>query len=115
MVDYPYDLPTANIIGEFAYNSYENYANTGWIGSGFMHFHYIGLLIYTLIISIIMSTLDILSNQIGIRSVIALTFIPTITMFTSSDLPTTLITHGLVISVIIVMCISPSKIRKYEE
>ena len=35
-----------------------------WIGSGFMHFHYIGLLVYSIIISIIMSVLDTISNQL---------------------------------------------------
>ena len=115
LIDYPYDLPTANIMGDYINKNASNYANTGWIGSGFMHFHFIGLFIYSVVISIVMSVLDSLSKHTGIRLVIALTFIPILTMFISSDLPTTLITHGLIISIIIVMCISPLKIHKYEE
>tara|TARA_Y100000994_G_scaffold233311_1_gene221243 strand:- start:5475 stop:6254 length:780 start_codon:yes stop_codon:yes gene_type:complete len=115
LIDYPYDLPTANIMGDYINKNASNYANTGWIGSGFMHFHFIGLFIYSVVISIVMSVLDSLSKYTGIRLVIALTFIPILTMFISSDLPTTLITHGLIISIIIVMCISPLKIHKYEE
>ena len=106
LIDYPYDIPTANIMGEFVSGKYQNYANTGWIGSGFMHFHYIGLFIYSIIISYIMSILDALSKQINTPLVIAFTTIPVLTMFVSSDLPTTLLTHGLIISIIITMCIS---------
>ena len=93
-------------MGEFVSGKYQNYANTGWIGSGFMHFHYIGLFIYSIIISYIMSILDALSKQINTPLVIAFTTIPVLTMFVSSDLPTTLLTHGLIISIIITMCIS---------
>ncbi|MAR29847.1 MAG: hypothetical protein CMG24_02810 [Candidatus Marinimicrobia bacterium] len=114
LVDYPYDLPTANIMGEYVSNKATNYANTGWIGSGFMHFHFIGLLIYTIIISIIMSILDTISKQLDTRLIIALTVIPILTMFVSSDLPTTLITHGLLFSIIIILYISPIKFKNYE-
>ena len=106
LIDYPYDIPTANIMGEFVSGKYQNYANTGWIGSGFMHFHYIGLFIYAVIISYVMSILDALSKQINTPLVIAFTTIPVLTMFVSSDLPTTLFTHGLILSIIITMCIS---------
>jgi len=115
LIDYPYDLPTANIIGDYVSNTSENYANTGWIGSGFMHFHYIGLFIYSIIISMIMSILDSFSKKAGTRLTIALTTIPMITMFLSSDLSTTLITHGLLVSMIIVMCISPRRVSQYEK
>ena len=106
IIDYPYDIPTANIMGEFVSGKYQNYANTGWIGSGFMHFHYIGLFMYTIIISYIMSILDALSKQINTPLVISFTTIPVLTMFVSSDLPTTLFTHGLILSIIITMCIA---------
>ena len=52
-----------------------------------------------------MSILDALSKQINTPLVIAFTTIPVLTMFVSSDLPTTLLTHGLIISIIITIIV----------
>ena len=103
LIDYPYDIPSAKIIGEFAYNSYETSANTGWIGSGFMQAGYIGLFIYSLIIGFVIAFIDALSHKINTGFCIAFIMIPMLTLFTSSDLPTTFITHGLLFALVIII------------
>ena len=98
LVEYPYDLSASHLIGYHYYNNKLVGANTGWLGSGYMHFGFAGMLSYALIIGILLSMVDTLAKrrELGISG--AILFTPFLTLFLSSDLPTAGLTHGLLLA-----------------
>jgi hypothetical protein len=98
LVDYPYYLNTSQIIGYHYYNNELTSANTGWLGLAYMNFGFFGLLLYALIIGLLFSVVDTLTKKGELAISSAILFIPFLTLFLSSDLPTTMLTHGLIIA-----------------
>ncbi|WP_286708247.1 hypothetical protein [Psychrobacter sp. UBA2514] len=98
---YPYgNEPITRIVG--AYLNLPNLnANTGFIASGFMQARYIGMALYTFILIVINIMLARVSNRINPLMFNAILLLPFLTLFSSSDLPTTMLTHGLLIAIII--------------
>ncbi len=99
-IDYPYTLSSTHVIGNYL-GQPEMGANTGFIASGFMHAGYFGIAIYTGIAIIIMNLINQLAMKTNKYIVLSIIFLPINAFFTSSDLFTTLLTHGLLIAMII--------------
>lgn len=88
----------AEIIGR--YMGLNSNANTGFLGAGFMHAGYIGVVIYTFIVALLMSLLDgICRSKVDIAAV----FLPIFMLYFSSDLPTVLLTKGLLLALVLVI------------
>jgi len=98
LVEYPYELDSSHLIGYHYYNNVLVGANTGWLGSGYMHFGFPGMLIYAMIISLLLSMVDTLAKRRELGISVAILFTPFFTLFLSSDLPTTMLTHGLLLA-----------------
>ncbi len=109
-ITYPYDVPPVFIIGE--YMGYpEAAANTGLFGSGYMQAGIFGILFYIFIMALVINILQqfkLLPKWI----INAIILIPMLSVFISSDLPTTFLTHGLLIAIIIVYLYSTPNKRK---
>jgi len=91
-------------------------ANNGFISSGYAQLGYMGVLIYVLIFSYILKFCDYLSAQIGSNwFCICLLIIPIRNVFLSSDLFTTLLTHGLLISVFVLILVRSPNDNGYEK
>ena len=101
LVEYPYDLNAPHLIGYHYYNNELSGANTGWLGSGYMHFGFAGMLSYALIIGLLLSMVDTLAKrrELGISG--AILFVPFFTLFLSADLPTAGLTHGLLLAMVL--------------
>lgn len=114
LLDYPYDLSPAYLIGKNYMGSSLAGANTGWIGSGFMNFGYQGMLIYAVIVALILCSLNGFSRSMDKRFVTALSLLPLMQMMTSSDLPVSLLNHGLIM-VFVLLTITSANInsKKY--
>lgn len=87
-------LKGAFLIGAQYFGNAEISANTGYLGSGYMQGGFFMLIIYSIIIGLSISIVNFFSEKISSRLIISLTFIPYLTLFTSSDLPTMLLTGG---------------------
>jgi len=97
---YPYDVEFTKVIG--AYLGFPNMsANTGFIASGFAQAGVFGIMIYTFFVIILMNIINILAKTNEKYFVMAMVFIPLNAMYISSDLPTSLLTHGVLIAVLI--------------
>lgn len=107
LVASPYDLTAPKLIGFEYFNRDEMSANTGWIGSGYANAGVLGVLIYSFLIGVLFSFLDAYSNRLGVRVVTAMFALPVFTLLTSTDLATMLITHGLAVSVLVLMVARP--------
>lgn len=101
LLDYPYDLNAVNLIGYYAYNRELCSANTGWIGSGYMHFGLAGMFFYAVIIGLLLKIVDKLSTTKNNEITISIFSISFMNIFTSSDLPTSLLTHGFLLLIFI--------------
>lgn len=99
----PYSLPSVLLIGYEFYGDMEIAANTGWIGSGFANFRLYGVLIYSILLGFILSYFAAVGKRVGERFVLCATFIVVITLLSSTDLTTSLMTHGLLALIVIMM------------
>jgi hypothetical protein len=98
LIEYPYDLDSSHLIGYHYYNNVLSGINTGWLGSGYMHFGFGGMFFYSLIIGLLLGIVDRIATKRDYAICGAVFFIPFFTLFLSSDLPTSMLTHGLVIA-----------------
>jgi hypothetical protein len=98
LVEYPYDLNAPHLIGYHYYNNELCGANTGWLGSGYMHFGFAGMLIYALIVGLLLGMVDTLAKRRELGISVAILFVPFFALFLSTDLPTAMLTHGLMLA-----------------
>jgi hypothetical protein len=98
LVEYPYDLDSSHLIGYHYYNNELMGANTGWLGSGYMHFGFAGMLSYALVVGLLLSMVDMLAKNREHSISGAILFVPLFAIFQSSDLPTCMLTHGLLLA-----------------
>ncbi|MGJ7607615.1 oligosaccharide repeat unit polymerase [Variovorax sp. LT1R20] len=103
LVDSTYELSAPNLIGQQYFGNEDMSANTGWIGSGFANAGYVGVIVYSVLIGMLLSFLDAYARKLGARVVISLFIIPVITMVTSADMTDMILTHGLVVAILILL------------
>lgn len=108
--EYPYDVSTARLIGGYL-GQPDMAANNGFIASGYMHFKVIGVLIFPMIVSFILFFIDSVSERLPTWLCLSIIIGPFISLFTSSDLGTTLLTHGLLLSVFILYGLSSNETK----
>jgi len=98
-IDYPYELSATHVIGEYLGNPRMG-ANTGFIGSGYMQMGLVGIITYTIIITILLTLINSFKNLPNwlLNSVMV---IPLISVFSGSDLPTSFLTHGVIVSTLL--------------
>ncbi len=101
----------AFMIGEYMTGNPDTSANTGWLGTSFMHFGYYGMFIFSLVIGLLLGLLDKLAYKTGKSLSTALVVIPFFSLFMSADLPTALMTHGLILALFLLwmLKINPRK------
>jgi hypothetical protein len=102
-IEYPYKESIPEIIGYGRWSEdVAAFANTGIFGSGYMHMGFIGMLFFTLILSVIFKFVDSISVRInkGYLLVIPILIIP-VRSVNSADLGSLLISHGLLLSLVL--------------
>jgi oligosaccharide repeat unit polymerase len=98
-------MSIANLIGLQYFNTEDSSANTGWIGSGYANAGLFGVYLYSGLIGLFFSFLNAYGRKLGARLVIALFVLPVFSMLRSADLPTMLLTHGLLIAILLLLII----------
>ena len=99
-INNPYGVQPPLVIGEYVgYPDAD--MNTGFIASGFAHAGYIGIIIYTVLSIIILNLINSFGKKIDKYIVMSIIFISLKALFISSDMLTTLLTHGLLISIVV--------------
>jgi fructose-specific phosphotransferase system IIC component len=78
-------------------------ANNGYVSHGFAHAGYFGVIIYSIILGLLLKLIDDMTyNKLPLWFSISLSIAPLRTVLINSDLFTTMLTHGLFISLIII-------------
>lgn len=93
--EYPYDRNFANLIAEVYFDTPNMSANTGYLASGYSNLGFVGMLIYTVILSIILVLIDSLGKSLDKSMVIGIVLF-TMLALNDGDLLTTLLTGGLI-------------------
>ncbi|MBF7071676.1 O-antigen polymerase [Aliarcobacter butzleri] len=106
--EYPYDKNFPFLIGEYLKKP-DTYANTGFIAVSFAHAGLWGIVFYTILASVIMNIINyfIVDKMKFIQFSIIL--LPIFTFFTVTDLTTTILTHGLLVSILLIIFIYSTK------
>jgi len=108
LLDYPYSEPSSKIVGRYIYNK-EVSANTGWLGTGYMHAGFTGMLLYAFLIGVLLKFIDMLALNKDNAFVTAITAIPIMVIALSSDIPTVMLTHGFMILLFLLSCFKISQ------
>ncbi|MFL2487563.1 MAG: hypothetical protein ACJ0G2_04585 [Gammaproteobacteria bacterium] len=107
-IDYPYAERMTILIGQ--YRGTEASANNGYISSGYAHAGVLGVFLYSLILGVIMSILNSMTrNTDYLWFYLALVIVPIRAVVISSDLFTSLLTHGLLISILLIFLVRQRK------
>lgn len=102
-IEYPYDLNPAKLIGRYLGMSDGN-ANNSFLSTGYMHAGITGIIFYSIIFTLILRLYDsIIINKKLIWISVAIIIIPVRATIVGADLPTALLTHGVLISLILAM------------
>jgi hypothetical protein len=105
LLDYPYPLDTPYLIGRVYFQNDRMAANTGWAGSGYMQAGFAGLLLYGAILGIVFKYIDACARRSGEQALTtAAVVIPLYALITSGDLPTSFLTHGLYLNLLLIAC-----------
>ena len=107
LINPPSYLSIPNLIGGEYLNNPEASANVGWIGSGFGNLGILGSIIYSFLLGLLMSLLDVYAKVFGIRFVITASAALMLSIVTSTDLLTSIFTHGLFYMLIFLSLLSP--------
>lgn len=101
---YPYSERITILIGQHLGS--EGSGNNGFISSGYAHAGILGIIIYSVIFGVVLRFIDSTSlNRVPVWLSLCLTVVPLRSALLSSDLLTTLLTHGLLAAVILLMLI----------
>jgi hypothetical protein len=96
-----YNISAPFIIGYEYFQDLDTSANTGIIGSGFANGSYWGVLLYSVLVGILISFLNSAGSRISHAFVAAFSFLTIFNLFTSTDLLTAFLTHGLLTLILV--------------
>ena len=103
-IEYPYNLSLGQVIGEYVGSSGSS-ANNGFIASGYAHAGLFGVTIYAFIFTYFLKFLDhvVIKSDIPVWLALCITIVPFRAALISSDLFTTMLTHGLALSLLMLI------------
>lgn len=104
----PYSQPSVFVIGARYFGDPTLAANTGFIGSGYANAGWFGVFIYSFVIGVLISYFDRVAKHVGQRFITSATFVIMFVVITSADFVTSLLTHGLV-ALLFILLILPRK------
>ena len=98
-IQYPYHISPAALIGD--YMGTNSNANNSFLSTGYMHAGIAGVIFYSIVVGLLFRLVDSISFK-GIPPwvAIAVMIVPTRSLLISADLPTSLLTHGIGIAVL---------------
>jgi hypothetical protein len=106
-IEYPFQLPVPNLIGEYLLGNEKSHANTGMVASGYAHFGFLGVTIYSILLGFILKIINYFSRKnIPFWLIFSMSIIPLRTLIVSSDLLVVLFTHGLILTILVLYLIA---------
>ena len=101
-VDYPFSHPAPRMVNFLVFGLPYGGANTGFIGTSYMHLGYFGMLVFGIVVGLILAAANALSAHGRPEPIkLAIVLVPLTKLIISSDLTTTLFSHGLAFSFVL--------------
>lgn len=107
LIDSPSSLSPPFLIGKTYFGNPEMSANAGWVGSGLSNAGILGALIYSVILGLLLAAVDSSARMWGVAAVVAITIVPVFSAILSTDLLTLFLTHGMLLTLVLLVVISP--------
>lgn len=108
LVENPYPVAPPSLIGSVYFGASEMSANTGWIGSGMANAGVFGAILYSVGLGLLFSLIDSYGRIWGTTAVTAIGVVPIMTAITSADLVTLLLTHGMLVTLVLLAIAAPA-------
>lgn len=102
-VSYPYSYSTPRVMSIYLFGHPDVAANAGFLATGFMHFGLLGVIIFSVIVAFLFRIADGLASYHGTALTLSVLLPGFLWAFTSSDLTPALLTHGLLLSILILL------------
>jgi len=105
------DIPT-RLIGREIFDS-DTVASAGWLATSYMHFGYLGMILFGTIVGLLLKLTDsLIYRRMPLRFGVPLATIPFYSLFTSADLTTALLTYGILPMIIMLWFLGTPRIFK---
>ncbi len=98
-IRYPYDMPITRVIS-WAYWGRDFGPNVGYLADAFAHFGFMGMFLFSIILGFFLRAVDSVGSRMP-TNLVAATIATPAWALTNSALFTSLLTHGLILSVIL--------------
>jgi hypothetical protein len=100
-VDYPFSHPAPRMVNFLVYGLPYGGANTGFIGTSYMHLGYFGMAVFAIVVGLLLAAANAVFAGSRPEPVkLAIVLVPLTKLIISSDLTTTLFSHGLVFALV---------------
>ena len=110
LFEYPFSELPPTLISEYAYGVDTVWANAGYIATSYMHFGWIGVVVLSALVGYLLSLVDHLTvGHVPVWFGLALVSVGFVMLFTGGDFGTTLLTHGLGVSMLLLWLLSSSE------
>ncbi len=101
-IPYPFEYRYTNMVSMYLLGNTNTSCNNGFLATSYMHFGYWGMFLFSVIVGLLLWVTDILVNKrLPLWLGISIIMIPFFSLFTSSDLFTAILTHGILVGLII--------------
>lgn len=109
---YPYALPYTNLIGECYFNNKDQSANAGFIATAYMDGGLIFILFFSVLVGLLFSLIDVIwkNGRLPLWVAILIVIGPSWSL-KSSDLLTTMVSHGFMLSMIFIWLMSAMSVK----
>lgn len=99
-LSYPFQYSPVRLVSYYLYGHPNTTCNTNFLATSYMQLGYCGVVLYSVIASFLLWLADMLSQNLPKWFAISVVFAPFISLFTSADLFTAMLTHGLLLSLL---------------
>ena len=99
LMESPYILTAPFKIGEIYFGNPEMSANAGWIGSGYANGLWVGAAIYSAMLGLLLALVDGFSRKTNKALMAGIFVVPLLALIISADFFTSLLTHGLALTI----------------
>jgi len=111
-IDYPFEFMPERLVGKYIFLS-DTIASAGFLATSYMHFGFVGMVLFAVIVGVLLRLLDsLIIEHVPLRVGVPLAITPFVTLFTSSDLTTALVTYGILPTMFLLWLLRKRKIQK---
>lgn len=111
LIDSPYGITAPHLIGDVYFGDINKSANTGYIGAGFAQAGIAGTLVYATGVGLTLAVLQSHGRSLGDPFVAATMMGQVATMFLSADFLTLFLTHGMLVSLVLLALVRAPQSR----